>query len=130
MAASVRSWYGNDVPHRAETPRSYLMCPPEYFEVSYAINPWMRPDSPVDADLAMRQWSALRATHESLGHSVSTIEPVAGLPDMVFAANGATVIDGIVLGVRFRHPERAAEAARLPVLVPLARVPPCTRHGR
>jgi N-dimethylarginine dimethylaminohydrolase len=100
----------NDVPRRAETPRSYLMCPPEYFEVSYAINPWMRPDAPVDPGLAMRQWSELRATYESLGHSVSVIEPVAGLPDMVFAANGATVIDGIALGVRFKHPERAAEA--------------------
>jgi N-dimethylarginine dimethylaminohydrolase len=42
---------------------------------------------------------------------VATIEPVAGLPDMVFAANGATVIDGSVLGVRFKHPERADEAA-------------------
>ncbi|TVZ06255.1 amidinotransferase [Trebonia kvetii] len=101
----------SDAPYRAATPRSYLMCPPEYFEVSYAINPWMRPDSPVDADLAMRQWSALRATHESLGHTVATIKPVPGLPDMVFAANGATVVDGIVLGVRFRYPERAAEAA-------------------
>jgi N-dimethylarginine dimethylaminohydrolase len=100
----------NDVPRRAETLRSYLMCPPEYFEVSYAINPWMRPDAPVDPGLAMRQWSELRATYESLGHSVSVIEPVAGLPDMVFAANGATVIDGIALGVRFKHPERAAEA--------------------
>jgi N-dimethylarginine dimethylaminohydrolase len=87
------------------------MCPPEYFAVSYAINPWMRPDSPVDLGLALRQWAALRATHESLGHSVRVIEPVAGLPDMVFAANGATVIDGTVLGVRFRHPERAGEAA-------------------
>jgi N-dimethylarginine dimethylaminohydrolase len=28
---------------------------------------------------------------------------------MVFAANGATVIGGTVLGARFRHPERAAE---------------------
>jgi N-dimethylarginine dimethylaminohydrolase len=87
------------------------MCPPKYFAVDYAINPWMRPDSPVDPGLALRQWEALRATYESLGHSVSTIEPVAGLPDMVFAANGATVIDGTVLGVRFRHAERAAEAA-------------------
>ena len=101
----------SDVTHRVATPRSYLMCPPEYFAVSYAINPWMRPDSPVDPGLAMRQWAALRATHESLGHSVSTIEPVAGLPDMVFAANGATVIDGTVLGVRFRHAERDGEAA-------------------
>jgi N-dimethylarginine dimethylaminohydrolase len=101
----------NDVTHRVATPRSYLMCPPEYFAVSYAINPWMRPDAPVDPGLALRQWSALRAAYASLGHSVSVIEPVAGLPDMVFAANGATVIDGTVLGVRFRHPERAGEAA-------------------
>jgi N-dimethylarginine dimethylaminohydrolase len=101
----------SDVPHRVATPRSYLMCPPEYFAVTYAINPWMRPDAPADPEVAMRQWTALRATHESLGHSVSTIEPVAGLPDMVFAANGATVIDGTVLGVRFRHRERAGEAA-------------------
>jgi N-dimethylarginine dimethylaminohydrolase len=101
----------SDVTHRVAMPRSYLMCPPEHFAVTYAINPWMRPEAPVDPEAAMRQWAALRATYESLGHSVSTIEPVAGLPDMVFAANGATVIDGTVLGVRFRHQERAGEAA-------------------
>ncbi len=100
----------SDATHRVATPRSYLMCPPEYFAVTYTINPWMRPDAPVDAGVAMRQWAALRATYEALGHTVSTIEPVAGLPDMVFAANGATVIDGTVLGVRFRYPQRAAEA--------------------
>jgi len=100
----------SDVTHRVATPRSYLMCPPEYFAVTYAINPWMRPDAPVDAARAMRQWTALRATYESLGHSVATIEPVAELPDMVFAANGATVVDSTVLGVRFRYPERGGEA--------------------
>ena len=86
------------------------MCPPAYFDVTYAINPWMRPDEPADAGLAMRQWTRLRATYLRLGHTVHTIEPRPELPDMVFAANGATVIDGTVLGVRFRHPERAAEA--------------------
>ncbi len=30
---------------------------------------------------------------------------------MVYAANGATVVGGMVLGARFRHRERAAEAA-------------------
>ncbi len=101
----------SDVRHRVAIPRSYLMCPPQYFDVTYAINPWMQPEAPVDAALAMRQWGALRATYESLGHSVAIIEPVSGLPDMVFAANGATVIDGTVLGVRFRYPERDGEAA-------------------
>jgi N-dimethylarginine dimethylaminohydrolase len=101
----------SDVTRRVATARSYLMCPPEYFAVNYAINPWMRPESPVDRELAIRQWNALRATYESLGHCVATISPVAGLPDMVFAANGATVIDGTVLGVRFKYPERTDEAA-------------------
>ncbi len=105
------SGMSNDLsPRRAATPRTYLMCPPAYFDVTYAINPWMRPDAPVDPDLAMRQWETLRQTHLALGHSVSVIDPEPGLPDMVFAANGATVIDGSVLGVRFRYPQRAAEA--------------------
>jgi N-dimethylarginine dimethylaminohydrolase len=94
---------------RVARPRTYLMCPPEYFTVEYAINPWMNPDIPSDAALAMRQWLGLRATFQRLGHTVRTIDPLPGLPDMVFAANGATVIGGKVLGACFRHPQRAAE---------------------
>src|SRR5271166_4991739 len=52
----------------------------------------------------------LRQVYLDLGHDVRTIEPVAGLPDMVFAANGATVVDGKVLGARFRYPQRTREA--------------------
>src|SRR6202044_4184099 len=100
---------GDGPPRRQATARGYLMCPPAHFAVSYAINPWMEPDKPTDADKAMRQWTELRQAYLDLGHDVQTIEPVAGLPDMVFAANGATVIGGPVLGARFRHPERAAE---------------------
>lgn len=91
--------------------RTYLMCPPEHFAVEYAINPWMHPDQPVDVALAMRQWKRLRAAYASLGHAVRIIRPEPGLPDMVFAANGATVIAGKVLGARFRFPEREPEAA-------------------
>ena len=90
--------------------RTYLMCPPAHFTVAYAINPWMNPAEPVDAALAMRQWEQLRAVFTSLGHTVHTIPPVPGLPDMVFAANGATVIGGRVLGARFRYPQRQPEA--------------------
>jgi N-dimethylarginine dimethylaminohydrolase len=96
---------------RAGRTRTYLMCPPEYFTVEYAINPWMNPDKPPDTVLAMRQWQRLRETFIRLGHTVRTIDPRPGLPDMVFAANGATVIDGKVLGARFRYPQRDAESA-------------------
>jgi len=96
---------------RVARPRTYLMCPPMYFAVEYAINPWMNPHVPVDTALAMDQWRQLRQTFTRLGHAVRTIDPRPGLPDMVFAANGATVIGDKVLGARFRHPQRAPEAA-------------------
>ncbi|MFJ8232521.1 dimethylargininase [Streptomyces sp. NPDC094448] len=96
---------------RDASPRRYLMCPPAHFQVTYSINPWMDPSKPVDLPLAMTQWEDLRDRYLALGHTVELLAPRPGLPDMVFAANGATVIDGRVLGARFAHPERAAEAA-------------------
>ena len=96
---------------RVATRRRYLMCRPEHFAVEYVINPWMDPAVLVDRELAITQWEALRATYLELGHQVELLEPLPGLPDMVFTANGATVVGGTVLGARFRHSERAAEAA-------------------
>ena len=95
---------------RIGTARRYLMCPPQYFTVCYTINPWMDPRRPVDTARAMAQWTALVETYRALGHTVELIEPEPGLPDMVFAANAATVVEGAVLGARFRNRERAAEA--------------------
>jgi N-dimethylarginine dimethylaminohydrolase len=91
--------------------RRYLMCPPTHFRVIYSINPWMDPGKRVDLPLAVAQWECLRDRCRSLGHTVEELEPRPELPDMVYAANGATVIDGRVLGARFAHAERAGEAA-------------------
>ena len=96
---------------RVATRRHYLMCRPEHFAVAYAINPWMRPGIAVDVELAVAQWEVLRRTYLDLGHRVDLIDPVPGLPDMVYAANGATVVDGVVYGARFRYAQRAPEAA-------------------
>lgn len=101
---------GVRTPVRTATPRHYLMCPPTYFTVEYAINPWMQPGIDVDRHRALAQWDALRRTYLDLGHRVDLLTPMPGLPDMVYAANGATVVDGTVLAARFRHPQRAGEA--------------------
>ena len=76
------------------------MCPPAEFDVTYSINPWMDPSQPVDPRLAYLQWQRIHDLHVELGHTVDLIEPLPGLPDMVFAANGATVHDGRVLVAR------------------------------
>ncbi|MFD9096949.1 dimethylargininase [Streptomyces collinus] len=96
---------------RVARPRRYVMCRPEHFDVTYAINPWMDPGKPVDRPLALAQWDRLHTALRESGHCVELVDPVPGLPDMVYAANGALVIDGKVLGARFRHAERAPEGA-------------------
>ena len=96
-------------PERRPTGRSVLMCRPEHFTVVYRINPWMNPAEPTDTDVALAQWQVLHDTYLELGYDVHLIDPIAGLPDMVYAANGGFVIDGIAYGAKFTHPERRPE---------------------
>lgn len=96
-------------PDRIANTRRYLMCRPDRFTVSYRINPWMHPEDPTDTSLAVRQWESLQDAYRTLGHTIELIDPLDGLPDMVFAANGGFTLDGVAYGARFAHPERAAE---------------------
>jgi N-dimethylarginine dimethylaminohydrolase len=96
-------------PVRTPGARSVLMCRPEYFSVVYRINPWMDPHLPTDTALAVRQWETLYQTYLDLGFDVQLVDPINGLPDMVYAANGGFVLDGIAYGASFTHPERQAE---------------------
>jgi N-dimethylarginine dimethylaminohydrolase len=96
------------VVRRSSTHR-YLMCRPRFFDVVYSINPWMHLDVPVDTELAMAQWIELVAAYRRLGHRVDIIEGEPGQPDMVFAANAATVIDGVAVAARFRSDKRTGE---------------------
>ncbi|WUH49812.1 arginine deiminase-related protein [Streptomyces sp. NBC_00443] len=90
--------------------RRFLVCEPRHFAVQYAINPWMQPDVRVDVDLAHGQWQSLIRAYRSHGHDVDTVEPVPGLPDMVFAANSAVVVGGRVFGSLFHAGERRPES--------------------
>jgi arginine dihydrolase len=90
-----------------------LMCPPRHFAVTYSINPWMNPQSwageghlPAEAQ---RQWAALRQALIAAGAAVQTVEPAPDLPDLVFTANAAVVLDRKAVLSRFRHAERRNE---------------------
>nr|WP_165067361.1 dimethylargininase [Marisediminicola senii] len=85
------------------------MCRPDFFTVVYRINPWMDPALPTDTALAVRQWQTLYDTYLSLGFDIELIDPVDGLPDMVYAANGGFVIDNIAYGASFTYPQRQPE---------------------
>jgi N-dimethylarginine dimethylaminohydrolase len=91
-----------------------LMCPPQHFAVTYSINPWMDPQAWADSGdtlhaTAVHQWGGLRHTLAGKGALIETVEPVPGLPDLVFTANAAVVLDRKALLASFRHPERRRE---------------------
>lgn len=94
---------------RIQQHRTYLMCRPEHFTVSYTINPWMEPANPTDTARAVQQWQTLYDTYLRLGHDVHLIDPIAGLPDMVYTANGGFIIGGVAYGAKFRFQERVPE---------------------
>lgn len=87
------------------------MTRPTYFAVDYRINPWMDPGIPVDTAAAVTQWEQLRDLYRRLGHTVAQVEPVAGLPDMVYAANAALIIGRTAIMARFGYQQRAAETS-------------------
>lgn len=94
---------------RTPSKRTILMCRPDFFTVSYRINPWMHPEDPTDTSLAVTQWESLYRTYLDLGFEVELVDPIDGLPDMVYAANGGFVLDNKAYGASFTYPERQPE---------------------
>ena len=89
---------------------AFLMCPPDYYDVVYEINPWMSVERKADQKLAAKQWGAYyELLTKNLKAKVELLDPVAGLPDLVFTANGGLVKDRIFVRSNFRYKERRGE---------------------
>ncbi len=88
------------------------MCPPDYYGIEYEINPWMSRRRESIPEVAQRQWHALYETLTGpVGAVVHLLEPVRGLPDMVFTANAGLVWGRAFIGSNFRFAERQLEAS-------------------
>jgi len=88
------------------------MCAPTYFGVEYEINSWMDTTDIVDSVIATKQWQALYGIYKhNLGWDVKLIDPVKGLPDMVFATDCCLMMNGKILLSSFRYLERQPETA-------------------
>jgi N-dimethylarginine dimethylaminohydrolase len=92
------------------TQPTILMCPPTYFEVTYAINPWMDTGKPASQALAQQQWDTLVETLETqAGARVVTMDAAPGLPDIVFTANHAFIWGKKALVAHYKNLERQGE---------------------
>jgi N-dimethylarginine dimethylaminohydrolase len=93
---------------------TFLMTDSSHFEVSYKINPWMTPkawheDEARNRTEARQASQGLAETLRHAGARVLVMESAPGLPDMVFPANAAIVLNRRALLSRFRHHERQGE---------------------
>lgn len=90
--------------------KSLLMCPPKFFGIEYEINSWMHTENEVNHETATKQWNDLYYIYtKELGWNVNLIDPIKGLPDMVFATDCCLIKDEKILLSNFRYPERQEE---------------------
>ncbi|RMF20753.1 MAG: TIGR00300 family protein [Cyanobacteria bacterium J083] len=90
-------------------PIRILMCPPDYYDVDYVINPWMEGNIHKSSQAkAVQQWQQLYQILKQHA-KVDLIKPIPGLPDMVFTANAGLVLGENVVLSRFYHKERQGE---------------------
>jgi N-dimethylarginine dimethylaminohydrolase len=95
---------------------AFLMVAPTHYEVSYVINPWMKPGA-WGTDPAGHRYqaetasAALQAALIAAGGEVVMLPGAPGLPDMVFPANAAVVLNRRALIARFACEERRGEDA-------------------
>lgn len=92
----------------SNTPR-ILMCPPDFYGIEYEINPWMHREVASDPSQSLSQWWSLHDTLRDLGVELEHLEPVPGLPDIVFTANAGLVWHDVFISSRFRHGVRQGE---------------------
>lgn len=85
------------------------MCNPKHFGIEYEINPWMSVERGTNHSMATSQWEQLCKTLQSCGAEIALIEPVDGLPDLVFTANAGVVSKGMFVPSRFKFAERQGE---------------------
>ncbi len=93
---------------------TFLMTDSSHFEVTYKINPWMAPEAWRDDEAANRIEAHQAHTHLAIalrdaGARVIIMDGAPGLPDMVFPANSAIVLNKKALLARFRYHERQGE---------------------
>ncbi len=88
---------------------TFLMAKPEYFRIQYIINPWMKNQvGKVNKLLALQQWEALYGLVSQYA-DVKLVDPVDGVPDLVFTANAASIKGKHAILSHFHYPERQLE---------------------
>lgn len=88
-----------------------LMCPPDYFQIEYEINPWMSVKNQVDKFLALKQWQNLYKIYTGhLHNKVNLIPARQGIPELTFIGDSVFIHKNKVVASNFVYKKRREEA--------------------
>lgn len=88
---------------------TFLMCPPQFYNVDYVINPWMAGNlHSASRDVVFAQWNGLYRHLQTIA-DVKLLPARANTPDMTFVAHTAVVNHGIAAISSFAHAQRQPE---------------------
>ncbi len=90
--------------------KKVLLCQPTFYDIEYEINPWMHVENKVDKNKVLEEYKQLKDAYQSLGVKVLEIEPIKGLPDMIYAANIGFAKDNLFIKSNFKFPQRRKES--------------------
>lgn len=99
--------------------KNLFLCPPNYLEFEYIINPWMTEDTNFSLDNAVKEWSELYNLYISLypDHTFR-VEPKSGLTelcflgDSIFSYKGHTVFSRLATSERYDETEYVIQVFR------------------
>jgi len=91
--------------------RKFFLCPPTYFDIEYVINDWMDAGISVDKSKAQAQWEKLYEVYQRFDVDIEVLDPIEGLPDLVFPGDAVFLYQGHAVGSNMRFKQRAPEVA-------------------
>jgi arginine dihydrolase len=94
------------------TKKKIMMCPPDYFEIEYSINPWMNPAIKVDKAEAFKQYNALKDEIQKAGGEIVELKPSRNLPDMIYTSNAGYAEEDVFIKANFKSHQRQHESAK------------------
>lgn len=90
--------------------RNIYMCPPDYLEKTYSINPWMQSSGSFTLSKAKAQWNSLHHLYLDLvPEYTKRIKPAEGLSELCFFGDSVFAVGDRAVFSRFATPERFPE---------------------
>lgn len=87
-----------------------LLCPPTYFDIEYAINPWMHIDQKVNRTKVLEEYQNLKNKYTELGVEFDELKPTKSLSDQVYTTDIGLPIGKLFIKSNFKYGQRKPEA--------------------